>query len=123
MLSISRTLTLIPLLFLLSCSNTMPEDERQNIANAYAEMLLTRNLFQGDSIRAASAVDSTLERYGFGSEMELMGKIKELTEDPESLRAMLDSAQKRLERIQQGINPDSVGTAPNNDSAAPAQKK
>jgi len=108
LLRTSRTLALITTILLLSCSSTMPEDERQNIAVAYAEMLLTRNLFQGDSALAARAVDSTLERYGFDSEMELMGKMKELADDPEGLRAMLDSAQKRLERIQQGLDPDSV---------------
>ena len=99
---------LLPSLLLQSCTTKISEQERQNIAVAYAEMLIVKNMYRADSLKGAKMADSVVRHYGFDGEGELMGKIKDLGHDQDALRAMIDSAQKRLERVQQGINPDSI---------------
>jgi len=97
---------LLAAIALSGCSTKMSEKDRANVSVAYAEMLLVKNMYRYDSVHAARAADSVVRHYGYGGEQELMKKIKDLTNDPESLRLVLDSAQHRLEKIQQGIDPD-----------------
>jgi hypothetical protein len=88
------------------CTTKMSDAERQNVAVAYSEMLIVKNIHRVDSAAGAKAADSVVRHYGFAGEEELMSTIKELGKDPDNLRTMIDSAQKRLERVQQGIDPD-----------------
>lgn len=84
------------------CTPSFSEGEIQEITMAYSEMLIARNMGAGDSLRIKRLVDSTLKAHGVAGEEEMMEKMKILAKEPESLRAVLDSAQRRLERIQQG---------------------
>jgi hypothetical protein len=108
------------ILLMAGCTKKMSNEERQKVAVAYAEMLIVKNMQRADSVDAAKAADSVVRHYGFSGEAELMSTIKEMGHDPESLRVMLDSAQKRLERVQQGVDPDLPPKKP--ASAIPPKK-
>ncbi|MBS1913133.1 MAG: hypothetical protein JST22_14185 [Bacteroidetes bacterium] len=85
-----------------ACSHTPSDADRQTIASAYAETMITKNIYRHDSVRMVKAMDSVARSFGFDDQHDLMQNIVDLSDDPESLRKMLDSAQKRLERAQTG---------------------
>ncbi len=88
---------------------------------AYAEMLVAKNIHRTDSAAAARAADSIVKHFGYSNEGDLLKEMEELSSDPESLRTMLDSAQHRLEKIQQGIDPDTPPQAAKSPGSAQQQ--
>ena len=96
------------------CTSSFSEGELRDISLAYSEMLIAKNMGGSDSTLTRKLVDSTLREHGIAGEGEMVETMKKLAREPESLRAVLDSAQRRLERIQQGnigLPPDSSGVA------------
>ncbi|HVZ40197.1 MAG TPA: hypothetical protein VHI13_13040 [Candidatus Kapabacteria bacterium] len=85
-----------------ACSHTTSDTERQTIASAYAEIMITKNIYRHDSVRMVKAMDSVARSFGFDDRHDLMQNIVDLSDEPENLRKMLDSAQKLLERAQSG---------------------
>ena len=102
-LSLSLLLLILSSLVMLEgCQESISEEERQQMAQAYAEMLIAKNMVSGDSAAARRAVDSVLKTHGFADEKDLMTTVQKLTTNPDQLREMLDSTQQLLERAQQG---------------------
>lgn len=95
-----------------SCQDSLSEDERRNIATAYAEMLLVRNMVSGDSATVLRAIDSTLQKYGFKNEAQLQEQLDLVAMNPDQMREVLDSTQHILERVQRHEEkPDTLGKA------------
>lgn len=105
---------LIALLCLLStgCQENISEPERQNIATAYAEFLITKNIISSDSITLHNAIDSTLQRYGFANEKEFLKAFDALAMQPDYLREVLDSTQNYLQNVQRGVEGTKMNTSP-----------
>ncbi len=82
------------------CQQTISPQEQGTIAQAYAEMLIVKNMVAGDSAHAKRAIDSVLNAHGFDSEIELQAKLKQLTTTPDQFRQTMDSAQRILEAAQ-----------------------
>lgn len=68
------------------------------MSTLYAEILLEKSIGKGDENN--SKVDSLLKANGYETVADFQQGIKQLAEeDPEGLRAVFDSTQKRLESI------------------------
>ena len=100
---ISRKLFLFPTflitLLLQACGSTTSPEERNAIATAYAESLITRQLFSNDSLNVRRRVDSSLKEHGFGGITGLQTRMDALALESEAYRQMLDSARAYLERV------------------------
>lgn len=111
-----KTLLSIPILLLCllpaGCQETISEPERHTIATAYAEFLITKSLFNGDSIGLHHAVDSTLKQFGFAEEKEFTKAFEKLSMQPNHLREVLDSTQNYLQNIQRGVEGTKMNTSP-----------
>lgn len=111
-----RTLLSIPLLtFCLvtaGCQESISEPERQHIATAYAELLITKNAYNGDSTGLQHAIDSTLKQFGFAGEQEFTTVFDELSRQPDYLREVLDSTQNYLQNVQRGVEGTKMNTSP-----------
>lgn len=94
------------------CNRSMPDSERNQLATAYVEVMIARNMFRSDSSAMHRAMDSVSRAYGFDNESDLRSAISKLSEEPENLRKMFDTAQRRLESIQ-----SNAGTAVTPDSS------
>ncbi len=82
------------------CQQSFSEKERGAIAQAYAEMMIAKNMAQGDSNTVIRYVDSVLRLHGFRNEQALMQEVKKLTGNPDQFREVLDSTQRILEQAQ-----------------------
>ena len=82
------------------CGQGIGGEEAREIAYVYAEVLLNQSLGNTNS----RSVDSLLQANGYNSVHELQERIEELArEEPEGLKAVFDSTQRRLEEIRDGI--------------------
>ncbi len=101
---IGGIIMIVPFVALVSagCEGTIDKEGQDAVATAYADILLAESMNAADSVAAGKAVDSILAHHGFADREELNADMKRATEQPEMIRSILDSAQRRLQRIQQG---------------------
>ena len=82
------------------CTSEIPQDERNNFAQLYAELLMTEAMYDGDSVRMKQAIDSLLQGSRFSSKADVREWLENITaSNPDILKETLDSAQQYLERI------------------------
>ena len=86
------------------CTTSLSEAERAKIVAAYADILMAKSQHMNDSAATFTALDSVAKAHGFGNAAEVRDAIAGLSDKPEELRRLLDSTQRRLERIQNGTD-------------------
>lgn len=105
------------------CSKGAPKDERDQVAELYAEILIAESRYRNDSAQANRAVDSLLTDSRFESIQELRNWLEELTiETPEEVKELLDSTQRHLERARDGVSNTEPST-PTTTSDPPPNKQ
>ncbi|MEO5928820.1 MAG: hypothetical protein ABIR47_02700 [Candidatus Kapaibacterium sp.] len=96
-----RNLAILALI--VSGCHSAPSDATiKQLSAVYADFLIAKRLNAGDSIATAKNIDSVLKRYDFSSIQEMTDKIKAVGDDPDKLRQLFDSTQRRLESFQNG---------------------
>ena len=86
------------LTMLASACSPGPSDDN-NLAAAYAEILVVQTIHRNDTVTGRQKADSVATTFGYDDVDDVLAQIKALTEEPERLRPVLDSAQRILEEI------------------------
>ena len=73
---------------------------RAKVAKAYAEVMIVEQQLKSDSLSRLKAIDSVLKIYGYDSRAELISAIRDAGEDPDGMRMVLDSTQRRMDLVQ-----------------------
>lgn len=107
---VPTTIALATLLFSLQgCGSEVDNEETERLAELYAEVLIQEATAGKGSDKSSPVIDSLLQINGFDSIADLQARIETLAqENPDGLRAMMDSTQKRLENIRDGVQPDTT---------------
>lgn len=88
-----------------SCGKQLSDENVDSISTLYAEILLEKSIGNEDD----GKVDSLLKANGYENVADFQQSIKQLAqEDPEGLRAVFDSTQKRLEKIRDRTESEEV---------------
>ncbi|MEP7217529.1 MAG: hypothetical protein ABI876_01365 [Bacteroidota bacterium] len=100
---IRKLAILVVAMLVVSGCHSAPSDATiKQLSAAYADFLIAKRRTAGDSIATARNIDSVLKRYNFSSIEEMTDKIKAVGDDPDKLRQLFDSTQRRLESFQNG---------------------
>ncbi len=95
---------------LVGCGYTVNENERNNFAHLYAELLIAETAFANDSTRQHQVIDSLLQGTEFANMSEVREWLEKLTaNDSEGLKIMMDSTQQYLERIRDDVEQPTIG--------------
>jgi len=86
------------------CGSSLSQEERDEIAVAYAETLIAREVHQGDSAASSRAVDSALRAHGIEGIAELERRMNTVALQSDAFRAMLDTVQQYLERVRAPVS-------------------
>jgi hypothetical protein len=84
------------------CHSAPSDATIKQLSAAYADFLIAKRFTTGDSIATVRSIDSVLKRYDFSTVQEMTDKIKAVGDDPDKLRQLFDSTQRRLESFQNG---------------------
>lgn len=86
--------------YLTGCSTEIPENERNEFAQLYAELLIAEVIYDGDSTQLQATVDSLLEGSQFSSMQDVRNWLENTTaSNPDALKAIMDSTQRYLEGV------------------------
>lgn len=95
-------LIIVTFLIISSCSDS--EAEKMRFANAYKDILITRELY-ADTLKANSEVKKIIKKYGF-TESEFKNKFFEYAQDRTEFIRLLDSVRTLAARTVDSLEPE-----------------